>query len=119
MTCGFTAGSDDQLLAIDSDTGRLMTAANSNEGLSETEGFVESVLDDLVAEAAEEGTDGPLEPRTLMIEMAARALARVVLDYGVMPAQASEMMNGRLSHILMDEVERSRAKLPPNLSVVR
>lgn len=95
-----------------------MTAANSNEGLSEAKGLAENLLDDLVAEAAEEGQNGPLEPQVLMIEMAARALARAVLDYGIMPNEASEMMQGRLSHILADEVARSRAKLPPDIRLV-
>jgi hypothetical protein len=33
-----------------------------------------------------------------MIEMAARTLAQLVLDYGLMPIEASDMMQGRFSH---------------------
>ena len=39
-----------------------MRVANGNEPLNETEGLVENVLDDLIAEAAiNEGPDGPLD----------------------------------------------------------
>jgi hypothetical protein len=47
--------------------------------MSETEAFVENVLDDLLAEAALDSSDGPIEPRAVLFEIAARALARVVL----------------------------------------
>lgn len=56
-----------------------MYAANGNEPLSETEGLVENILNDLLAEAELDGPDGPIDPRHALIEMAARAIARAVL----------------------------------------
>lgn len=95
-----------------------MHAANGNERISETEAFVENVLDDLLAEAALDGADGPIKPRAVLIEMAARALARAVLGYRLLPEEATEMALGRASAIMLEAVERSCARLPPELRVI-
>jgi hypothetical protein len=97
-----------------------MRAANGNEPLNETEGLVENVLDDLIAEAAlDEGPDGPLEPRVVLIEMAARAMARAVLKHEIYPREVQRMALGRLSRILLEGLARAEARLPPRLSVVK
>jgi hypothetical protein len=97
-----------------------MQVANGNEPLNETEGLVENVLDDLIAEAAlDEGSDGPLDPRVVLIEMAARAMARAVLKHEVYPREIERMALGRLSAILLEALARAEARLPPGLSVVK
>jgi hypothetical protein len=84
------------------------------------EGLVENVLDDLIAEAAlDEGPDGPLDPRVVLIEMAARAMARAVLKHEVYPREVQRMALGRLSRILLEALARAEARLPPQLSVVK
>jgi len=96
-----------------------MQAANGNDPLNETEGLVENVLDDLIAEAAlDEGPDGPLDPRVVLIEMAARAMARAVLKHEVFPREVQRMALGRLSALLTEALERAEARLPPRLRVV-
>jgi hypothetical protein len=85
-----------------------MQAANGNKPLNETEGLVENVLDDLIAEAAlDEG-----------LEMAARAMARAVLKHEVFPREVQRMALGRLSALLTEALERAEARLPPRLRVV-
>lgn len=97
-----------------------MRVANGNEPLNETEGLVENILDDLIAEAAlDEGSDGPLDPRVVLIEMAARAMARAVLKHEVYPREVQQMALGRLSAILLEALARAEARLPPALSVVK
>ena len=97
----------------------MMVSVNSNEGLNETEGLVENILDDLIAEAeSDDGPVGPLDPRPVLIEMAARALCRAVFDYGVMPELAESCTRSRMSFIMKEEIERSDAKLPPDVRLV-
>ncbi|MHB2211440.1 hypothetical protein [Methylobacterium sp. CM6257] len=97
-----------------------MQVANRNEPLNETESLVENILDDLIAEAAlDEGPDGPLDPRVVLIEMAARAMARAVLKHEVYPREVQRMTLGRLSALLTEALERTQARLPPELSVVK
>ena len=96
-----------------------MVPANSNEGLNETEVLVENILDDLIAEAElDDGQVTPLDPRPVLIEMAARALCRAVFNYGVMPELADSCTRARMSCIMKEEIERSRAKLPPDIRLV-
>lgn len=95
-----------------------MVPANSNEGLTEIENLVEARLDDLLDEAELDGPEGPLDPRLVLIETAARALCRAVFDYGVTPQLADSCTRSRLSFIMMEELGRSRAKLPPDLRLV-
>jgi hypothetical protein len=97
-----------------------MRVANGNEPLNETEGLVENVLDDLIAEAAlDEGPEEPLDPRVVLIEMAARAMARAVLNHEVYPQEVQKMTLGRLSALLTEALKRAQARLPPELSVVK
>lgn len=96
----------------------MMVPANSNEGLNETENLVEARLDDLLDEAELDGPDGPLDPRPVLIEMAARALCRAVFTYGVMPELAESCTRSRMSFIMKEEIERSDAKLPPDIRLV-
>ncbi|TGD92634.1 hypothetical protein [Methylobacterium nonmethylotrophicum] len=91
---------------------------NDNEGLNETEGFVENVLDDLIYEAAEDSNDGPLAPGPVLIEMAARALARMVLHYDFSPDETIKLAAGRFATILHEQVERLDARLPADLRLV-
>ncbi|MGH1587866.1 hypothetical protein ACRBEV_05300 [Methylobacterium phyllosphaerae] len=97
-----------------------MRVANGNKPLNETEGLVENILDHLMAEAAlDEGSDGPLDPRVMLIEMAARAMARTVLNHEVFPQEVQRMALGRLSAILLEALARAEAHLPPQPRVVR
>jgi hypothetical protein len=96
-----------------------MTPANSNEGLNEAEILVENVLDDLLDEAEKDGPDGPLDPGALLVEMAARALSRAVLDHDMMPDEARDYMARRMTTILNEAVDRSTATMAPDLRVVR
>lgn len=97
-----------------------MQVANGNEPLNEIEGLVENVLEGPIAEAAlHEGPDGPSDPRVVLIEMAARAMARAVLDYEPKPRAVEKMALERLSALLTEALERAQARLPPELCVVK
>ena len=54
--------------------------ANDKEPLSECEALVENMIEDGIAECEEDGNTGPIEPVTFFVEMAARCMARAVLD---------------------------------------
>ncbi len=91
---------------------------NDNEGLNEIDGFVENVLDDLIYEAAEDSHDGPLALGPVLIEMAARALTRMVLDHGLSPDETIKLATGRFATILHEQVKRLDARLPADLRLV-
>lgn len=96
-----------------------MNAANGNELLSETAVLVENILDDLLAEVVLDGPNGPIDPSDALIEMAARAIARAVLDHGVPPSDAAALAQGRSMAIMMGAVELSSARVAPSLRLIK
>ena len=89
--------------------------ANDNEELSENESFCENILEDLLAEAAE---DNPIDPCEALIELGARAMARAVLDYEVYPRDAASMTHARFMNIIKQAVDRLEADEPKHLRIV-
>lgn len=77
--------------------------------------LVENILDDLEAEAALDEEGGPLDPRWVLLQAAARAIARSTLNYEVPPQSAIDYALGLAARIMMDAViaheERKRPKL--------
>ena len=89
--------------------------ANDNEELSENASLCENILDDLLDEAAE---DDPIDPRVALIELGARAMARVVLDYEVYHRDAASMTHARFMNIIKQAVDRLEADEPKHLQIV-
>ena len=65
----------------------MSTNINNNELLNQCKELVENTLDDFLAEARE---DASIDPRVALTEMAARAIAWLVLERGVMPVVAPQ-----------------------------
>ncbi|MGH1571136.1 hypothetical protein ACRAWG_11150 [Methylobacterium sp. P31] len=51
--------------------------------------------------------------------MAARAMARAVLDHELKPQAVEKMALGRLSALLTAALERAQVRLPPELSMMK
>lgn len=91
---------------------------NDNETLSPAASLVEAFIEDLLAEAAEDDGEGWLEARSVLIEMASQCLTWTVLEYGIPPEDAFELVRGRALDLMIEVIERHQARLPPVFRLV-
>ena len=86
--------------------------ANDNDLPTEYEAHAGRMIDEALALGEDDIGTGPLEPRTLLIAMAAQCIARAVLAFEVDPQEATDLVCGLAANIMLQEGERSEARMP-------
>lgn len=94
-----------------------MVMINKGELFNELDMSLEAVIDDLIKKSELDGTEDAPKSRRMLIRLAAIALCRAALSYGVTVEEADELARDCLTSIMKGHW-RARAKWAANTSLV-